>query len=461
MNFIDISEINNFWMVYLMPFSDEDKKKKKVVEGYQEYCKNNNIFGMGWGNSQNNELIDLFSGKSMNLYDSKVNEKLIESYKQKYKKLNNNTVSETVIKEFKNIKENDLVITRLRNGKYCIGQVKKEKDKEGVCFYSDGSDKKIIDTLGGSGTESGMSWCCYVDKWKEFDEQDMPEDIIGRFSQRYHSTIQRIADDRIKLLMINLLNKDNINAERPKITLNENNFARALNYKELEDLVCEYILDIHKEYKLLPSKCKISKPNYEFDLINTEKIKDKYITCQVKNLEKVLYTDYIEDADNDKFKKIYLFSGLGQYNENKEEKTNEESTYDERGNVVINNIITIISKENLFEFFKNSLTLKEILSKKSCYYYVELEDDTEIIDEIQRKLKAGKYEITKKYSRNKKQYKLNINCIEFNQIPNFYYYGDFKVFIKKCISDEDESNKDKIDKDEIENKINEILEIVQ
>lgn len=468
MDLIDISEINNFWMVYLMPFSKEERNEEYVIE-YQKYCIEQGIFGMGWsGNCKNNELIDLLGEKSI---DSPLDEALIKKYKEifktevkelegkdttylykeAYKKLNNGVeTSQSSIDNFRSIKVKDLVITRLKDGNYYIGQVIQEEGK-GVCFYSNQKYKdKLAELSKGESKSSGMSWCCKVDKWRLFSEQEMPEDIVGRFSQRKHSTIQNIRDDRIQMLMINIF-KRNSDTELPKITLNKNNFTRALNYKELEDLVCEYILDIHKEYKLLPSKCKISKPKYEFDLINAKNIEDKYITCQVKNLEKVLYSNYEKDAH--KFKKIYLFSGIGKYTDDKEKKDEDTAREEIDHNEDIKGIIEIIPKGKLFDFFKKSLTLKEIQSKKSQYYRSSLEDESLSMDEIQNKLKECGYEETKKFSQNKKQYKRYMNFIIFNQIPSecFYYNDDFKAFIKKSIPEDNKA--------EIEKKIKEILEI--
>lgn len=225
---------------------------------------------------------------------------------------------------YSEIKKDDLVITRLKNGKYYIGRVETE------ATYSDGTDLEALDKKSKS---DGFSWCCKVHKWYEYTESELPIDIVGRFSQRYHSTIQNIANDRIKLLLISTYQKKAKKKYRytdiniPKILLNKENFATALNYMDLEDLVYLYILNKEeKNYRLLPSQCKISKVKYEFNLFNKDDITDK-ITCQVKNQGIVFLNDYKKDADEKEFTKIYLFSGIGQYGKKEDIISDEDKKF--------------------------------------------------------------------------------------------------------------------------------------
>lgn len=105
-----------------------------------------------------------------------------------------------------------------------------------------------------------------------------------------------------------------------RITIDKNNFANALSYDDLEDLVFEYMKNENPGYNLYPSACKLSEPKFEFALY--DKKGEKPITCQVKNQSTRLHIeDYIENIKNSDFEKIYLFSGAGVFfNDNGEEK---------------------------------------------------------------------------------------------------------------------------------------------
>ncbi len=138
--------------------------------------------------------------------------------------------------------------------------------------------------------------------------EEVPSEIVGRFSQRLHSTIQKIGPYRLRLLTIAMYeSRSNHPAvyNIPKLRIGKYNFIRSLNYAELEDLMAFFIYQEHKGegYMLKPSSCKMAEPKYEFRFMNPLK---KIITCQVKNEKNVNPKDYENEND---FERIYLFSG--------------------------------------------------------------------------------------------------------------------------------------------------------
>lgn len=338
---IDFKEINNFWIVYLMPFDPKDRNNPFVKE-YQEFCKDKGILGMGWNDEASlAEFEKVLSGEE------------VEDFSK--------------IKAFKNynkISPNDLVMMRLKNGRYYIGKVR-EKAKR-----SNGED--ILENNNNELNTGRLSYFCEVDKWYEYSEFELPGDIVGRFSQRRHSTIQCIGgtNPRIKDFMYSLYKQkfseeNNIeNFEIPKIELDKKNFTEALNYMDLEDLVYMYILEKYKKDNrtllLFPSECKISKTRYEFDLIDLDKPNEKRITCQVKNKEEVDYEEYLNDASSNEYEKIFLFSGIGAYGKN----INEEKAIEQIKNKNLNEKLEIIKKSDLYDFFMND----EIMWKREKIY---------------------------------------------------------------------------------------------
>ena len=309
---IDISEIN-CWIAYLKPNGIEN-----LLE-LQEKCIQENIYGIGWPIS--------------NFKKSKV--KMTVDLKMEYElKCNEvyNGISKTAINNIGRVCVGDLIIIRNKNGHYYIGKVDDE------AFY----DPNLL--------VPELSWCISVECWFEYKfELDLPMGICGRFSQQRHSTIERVADKDLKTLIVMAYN--NVAQECigsvDKIKLTEENFAKSLDYRELENLVCKYIYDKHKaeDYILLPSTAKISHPKYEFTFVS-----DKFepITCQVKNQKEIDVALYKDDYNV--YRKIYLFSGIGKYPNNNNKLDN----------------IVIIEPEELYKILKNF----EYIKKKLEEYYV-------------------------------------------------------------------------------------------
>lgn len=419
MNFIDVSKIN-CWIGQLLPGGSKNKDKN-AVENFQNECKENGFFRIGW------------NIKNSNFYDKFIDDDIKKSFCEEYK--GDKGGLEKALENISGMKKGDLIITRV-TGKYYIGMVKFEKAKY--------VEQKIA--------ENEYRWSVKVAEWIEIPEIHIPGDIVGRFSQRRHPTIQRVgeASMRLKLLLIKIFQNHVKNNDKykeiekfkeikkmniPRIVLNENNFTSALNYMDLEDLVYLYILSKNEEYQLLPSSCKISKVNYEMDLRNLE---NKIITCQVKNRECVKYEEFIADANEKIFEKIYLFSGNEKYDNTEIEKDLAEKNKED---IIKENGITIIRKENLFKFFKDEDKVNEkveILKKKiNLDKYYEFKEDEKNLkipkgwDKWKGKDKdKDEYRGYIPYNKNNKVYMQNIygDIIFPNNV--IYYSSEFQSLIQ-------------------------------
>ncbi len=278
--FINIADVN-CWMIYLMPFSKDERTNYELVDSIQEKCIQNNLFGMGWD-------IPCFE------YGTPISDENARIYAEKYKLQNNYSVSVDALGGYKSIKKGDYVIFRRKNGHYYVGRVS-----------SNGTFYLFKDNVE---PYKYFSWGGTVEKWVEYaNDSELPSEIVGRFSQRLHSTILRISPYRQRMLVIAMYeNKTGNNYYSiPKLRIDKTNFVRSLNYMQLEDLVALYITNKHASegYRLIPSSCKISQQNYEFSFISRGR---KPITCQVKNQQEVIIDHYIKEES---YQVVYIFSG--------------------------------------------------------------------------------------------------------------------------------------------------------
>lgn len=232
------------------------------------------------------------------------------------------------------VKPGDYVITRLRNGHYLIGKVSEGPQFLGKANDDDPQYKKI---------GSRISWGCKVEdvggeKWREISNpENVPAEVRGIFFQNNQSTIDIVSPNNVEKTTLRLSiqklyedwkqSKDkstSIVNTLDKFELSKRNFARYLDPIELEDLVALHIHLRHGAlsqvssidtnlfgYMLRPSSGKASEPEYEFRFTNILDRSFDDITCQVKN-QQVLIVDPYFKAVND-YARIYLFSGLGQY----------------------------------------------------------------------------------------------------------------------------------------------------
>ena len=316
--FIDIAG-TNCWIAYNMPLSSEQRSDYDLVDYVQSKCVERKIFGMGWDVN--------IAGFDSSTYMTEEN---ISRYRSEYSKQHGN-VSKQAIDAYKNITKGDYVITRNKNGHFYVGKV----SSEGAYYLYNGEDDVL----------KYFSWGCSVEGWKDFPtEQGVPSEIVGRFSQRYHATIQRIGGYRQRLLVVSMYG----DLEIPKLSITKYNFVNSMNYKELEDLVAIFIANRHRAegYSFLPSSCKTSQQNIEYYFVAGGK---KPITCQVKNQKEVDIGRYLDETQ---FEKIYLFSG----------KWSDELVQRMRTRYGKYRHFYIISPEELFE------TLQEDLVFENPYY---------------------------------------------------------------------------------------------
>lgn len=328
----------------------------------------------------------------------------IEKWQSKYE---NNTSLIKARNDIFSVRKGDLVITRYDGNAY-IGRVNEE------AFVQ----RDLIKDLG---NEAPLSWMCSVEEWIRINK--LPAALSGRLSQKRQSTIKSIKDGDQKLLMIYVYEQES--GEKilgvPKVKLTVDNFANALDYKDLEDLVCAYIYDRHNDYMILPSSCKVSRPKYEFDFVSINK---KPVTCQVKNqnAEKIKVSDY--EVDKDLYEKIYLFSGNGNYN----------------GTSIDN--IEIISDKELYKSLINSKDNRMgfIRSKIKNYYDLTNESISDNVERIIKVLESKDWKETNGRL-GKKKYKIWSGKTGISVLGG-YYSGIYDCFISwdngkfKCLTDD-------------------------
>ena len=260
----------------IKPFPPETRNEN-VVLNFQTDCIRNNLFGMGWNIDDNTYP----AGEPMPDY---------EEYQQKWLETGSGNVSKTAYHAYQNIQAGDLVLFRDRNARYYIAKVKTTAQwltKEAEM------------------PSNPLSWACRVEKW--YPISDVPSAVVGRFSQRRQQTIRRIADENLQKLADILYGIASQTAYE-KIPIHAENFCKAMNPDELEDLIAMWILNENPNFFLLPSSCKRNTPKYEFELLGMVNGEPQKITCQVKNQAKINADDYYSDADT--YWKIYLFSGI-------------------------------------------------------------------------------------------------------------------------------------------------------
>ena len=290
MNEVEFFDISNFncWMINIMPFGPKSRTDYYLVNNLQQECVRLGIFGMGCG-------IPCFE------YFAPMTDENIDLYVKTYRDRvgDKRSMFEDTLKRYKSIKKGDYLVMKIKNGHLYVG-----------CVSSDGAKYiyKEDDPV-----YKYFSWGGTVEKWFEYSsEQEIPSEIVRRYSQRFHSTIQRIIPYRQRLLVISMYERKS--GDRifnvPQLRIGLNNFVRSLSYMQLEDLVALYIMNKHSTegYKLMPSSCKLSQQNYEFSFVKKENKpnKNKIITCQVKNQEDVIIDHYINE---DSYEIIYIFSG--------------------------------------------------------------------------------------------------------------------------------------------------------
>lgn len=397
------------WIINLKPFGADTADEE--IRSFQDECLQNNIFGIGWPTEY---------------FDSHTKVQLDENTKREYKDLckDVNSARDNAVEQMSKIKFGDLAIMRLRNGHVYIGKVTEPAFHD--CAIIRGKNLQRL------------SWICKVEKWFEFgDETSIPSEIMGRFSQRQQATISRIASYKQRLLMISMYETaKNGKTDVPKLTLNENNFTRALSYTDLEDLVCAYIHNRHSDdgYMLLPSSGKVSRLKYEFTFVSNKSGK-KPITCQVKNQNSAPIDVANYENDKDIYEKIYLFSGNNNF-------ANRE---------LAKNNIEIIGHQKLFDVLKSG-NLKFMLEKLLKYHSFTKGAD---LNEVQRVLSEKGWQCKKSFKstcHDFKRYKVwnyetgEIGWLSFGY-DGFYITDEFNTFIIEWQDANTENIKNQLEKD--------------
>lgn len=284
-NAIDRDSVN-CWIIFEKPFDEPERSNKDIILPYQKLCIEKNIFGMGWS-------LDTDSIPYGTSLTSETRRIYTEEYKEYCKKHNFiSQPSNKALNFYEIMKSGDIAIQRMMNGHYCIGRL-----ATGAIYLN----KKEM-------PYKELSWGCEVEKWYEIkNEMELPAGIRGRFSQSHLGTVQHVVNE-IKPLIISLyefMAYGKISA--PAIHLTQENFAKYLDYNELEDLVFLHMWDRHKNegYVMLPSSCKVNQPIYEFYLT---KGSDDNIAYQVKNRNDAPSPHEYEDDQH--LRLIYVFSGL-------------------------------------------------------------------------------------------------------------------------------------------------------
>lgn len=384
----------NCWIVYLNPGNRDDNELQEL----QEICRDNNIFGMGW-------WINLKSIYEINHYIEAIE-------KVDNKNIPDKKAAKNAAETYKSVQLNDVIIMRNKDAHYYIGRV---TEKASYC------DNKVF-----ANNEFGnvFSWICKVKKWYDLGtDVSVPGDVVGRFSQRFHSTIQQVANRRLKILLIQMLEEQESGGDYSykQIYLNKDNFTSALNYMDLEDLVYKYILNIHNKdnndnYILYPSSCKVNRAKFEFALVNKDN-KKKIITCQVKNKEKISLKEYENETE---FEKIYLFSGSWSDEDADKLKENKK-----------NERIEIIKRSDLFKTLQTESDA--IFSEANQKIYsLNIDDSIINIKNVKNHIENNGYDKVEKsrYSKNEdKQYKEYDDRLEFKDINNIYFSKEFNLFI--------------------------------
>ena len=326
-------DIINCWIVYLMPFDSDERSDYDKIHAFQQACIDNNIFGMGWDLTKE----PLHFGTPI--------QEGAEIYKERY---GPNRSMEYALNQYKSIRKGDYVLMRLKNGHYYVGRT------AGSAIYLQQDQEPF----------ANLSWGCQVERWEEYtSEEDIPSELRGRFSQRRHSTIQRMDKYRPRLLTMKLYEDRQAEPQLkvPHLRFTRENFVRCLDYRQLEDLVALYIWERHGDngYMLLPSSGKTNQQKYEFRFINARCPGQKPISCQVKNQEEISIEHYNEESD---YEKIYLFSG----------KWSDEVAAAKQSECASN--VTVIRPSNLYD------TLCHNSIFNSRFYRVADDDEISIED---------------------------------------------------------------------------------
>lgn len=409
--YINIAD-TQVWMIYLMPFSKEIRTDYNIVNKLQQQCIEEKIFGMGWGVS-----------------GIEVGTEMTQEWVKKYiEKCDNQQkdLSKQALEGYRRIKKGDYAIMRLKDNHYYVGKVQSDrptylyKENDALCEH--------------------FSWGAKVERWVEYTGEDMvPSEIVGRFSQRIHQTIQKIAPYRQRLLVIamyeNKISKEKRVYNVPKLHVTIDNFVRSLTYSELEDLVADYIDSKHncEGYRLRPSTCKNSQQKYEFRFVAKGK---KTITCQVKNQHVIEIENYVDDTE---YERIYIFCG----------KWDQETVEKLREIYKNNPQLYIISPNELFDILKNTY----VFESRAWVDFYDLNDSVIMPDKLF--LEGYNMVDNVRAIKTMNDYTMSDDFVCFFKREEFYYSAEFGAFVL-----DSHTNQKDLTKEEERKQIEKIVECV-
>lgn len=264
--------------------------------------------------------------------------------KEKYKKQYINEAKKQYLKPGETFKSRSFTIAlncydEMEPGDYLLTRLYDSGD----CYIGEVTSKAyyLRRTLLDFQEASCFSWVVDVD-WKYIAPFLFIPNALRGLMQGRMNTVQRVKSGSPQSKLIPQLYTGRIE----KIPLSMDDFMRALDSLDLEDLVAMYIISKNSisgdEYHVLPSSCKVNEPTYEFSIVNGK----QRITCQVKNNEAVDVRKYYESARC--FKAVYIFSGKIDY---------EKDAYPDKPENLI-----FISHKELYTYLKENDYFREVLS---------------------------------------------------------------------------------------------------
>ncbi len=193
-------------------------------------------------------------------------------------------------------------VNALKDG-MCVGDLIWTRDKQGVYYvgritsdwrYESFEDFKTADVV-------NVRTCEW---YKAGTVEAIPGKVVNSFIPP--RTVQRIADEQVRIYSMYLFNKL-ANTETYEIEeLKSPDIFSLLSSEDCEDILGLY-LQKEKGYLLIPSSCKSATMNYEYELIH-HKTGEKAVV-QVKNGREDLCTDDFSNINS----RVFLWTTKGKY----------------------------------------------------------------------------------------------------------------------------------------------------
>ncbi len=258
----------NIWRINLKPDSAEGVDPRQL-------CFDNGIVGVGWQIEYETEPV------------------LWETYekiaREKYCINGSRSWSSALNAIYRDIKQDDLIWTRDKQGIYYIGRIK------GDWRYETSPDCKKADIVNVRGCE-----------WHKVGTVgDIPGKIVSSFARS--RTVQKIRNDSVMRFSKNLYNQITNNISEVEKLTGKDVFS-LLSPEDCEDALALY-LQVEKGYMVVPSTCKKDTLNYEFELKHRQT--GKTAVVQVKNSVWDLSTEEFNKINEEC--EVFLLTTEGNY----------------------------------------------------------------------------------------------------------------------------------------------------